>query len=430
MAPLSFQLIFSDGGGGGGGEAFWELCPIALVPYALNIPPEQVQLLVAPKLLNTNEEVIATAERVINENQIEGVVEYLPKDYFTYLKRVYGKSTPVSDKSLQVECDVRIISGYGFSGVDGGGIRLGRSTVTFQSIQPVASVLTVLDIGNAAFAVASFTDTYPSRSPSQFTPNYKKTTVLVDPPMLPIACDATNLRMAFRVGTDGQHLGPQFELEEDLPTMSVPLGNAVSACLLASVWDYVQGGRKGSLNKVFLHKYTHNLKLQYAPKGHTLKPYCDLSKLEALLDKEHVRIHEEAFHCELFQRQSEWFLTTTERPAKLHESQEAVAQEMVAFLVAWVQQQWHRSNPIHAGTPPPQNTPMVWKKISQMMGPFEYMLRHVYLEQDENSQLFVSTEDDGVELEVFALSCTGFEECLNKVLLKVETGSFEYDTGF
>lgn len=424
MAPLSFQLIFSDGGGGGGGEAFWELCPIALVPYALNIPPEQVQLLVARKLLNTKEEVIVTAERVINENQVEGAVEYLPKEYFTYFKLVYGKSTQVSEKSLQVDCDVRIISGHGFSGFDGGRIVLGRSTVTFGSIKPVASVLTVLDVCNAAFAVASFTDTYPSLSPAKFTTKYKTKTVFVDPPMLPIACDATNLLMAFRVGEDGQHVRPQFELEDDVAKMSVPVGDAVSACLLASVFDYVKGGRKGSLNNLFLHKYTNNLKLQYAPKGHKLKPYCDLSKLQALLDEEQVSINEEAFNCELFKRQSEWFLTT-ERAAKLHESQEAAAKEIVAFIVAWVQQ-WHRSHPINTGSP--QNTPMMWKKISRMMGSFEYMLREVYLEQKEDSNLFVSTEDDGVELEVFALSCTDLEECHNKVLLKVETGSFEYDS--
>ena len=126
-------------------------------------------MLVARKLLNTKQEVIATAERVINENQVEGAVEYLPKDYFSYFQPVYGKSTQVSDESLQVDCDIRIISGYGFIGFDVCRMILGRSTVTFGSIKPVASVLTFLDVSNAAFAVASFTDTYPSQSPSKYT---------------------------------------------------------------------------------------------------------------------------------------------------------------------------------------------------------------------------------------------------------------------
>ena len=104
------------------------------------------------------------------------------------------------------------------------------------------------------------------------------------------------------------------------------------------------------------------------------------------------------------------------------------AKEIVAFIVAWVQQ-WHRSQPINnTGISP--NTPNGVEKISRMMVPFVCMLRDVYLEQKEISNLLVSTEDDdGVEPEVFALSCTDLEECFNKVLLKVETDSFEYDMG-
>ena len=154
--------------------------------------------------------------------------------------------------------------------------------------------------------------------------------------MLPIACDATNLFMAFRVGVDGQHLRPQFELEEDVPKMSVPLGVAVSGCLLASVFDYVNGGRKGSLSTLFLEKYANTWKLQYAPKGHKLKPYRDLSKLQALLGEEQVSINIEAFNCELFKRQSEWFLTTTKRAAKLHKSSETAAKEIAGFILTWV----------------------------------------------------------------------------------------------
>ena len=168
MDPISVQLIFSDGGGGAGVESFWELCPIAFVPYALNISPEHVQLLIAPKLLNANEVVIHTAQRVINENQKEGYVKYLPQEYFDYFKLVYANATPINDENLQVDCHMRVISGHGFSGFDGGRIVLGRSTFTFGSIKPVASVLTVLDVCNAAFAVASFTDTYPLLNPSTF----------------------------------------------------------------------------------------------------------------------------------------------------------------------------------------------------------------------------------------------------------------------
>ena len=42
-----------------------------------------------------------------------------------------------------------------------------------------------------------------------------------------------------------------------------------------------------------------------------------------------------------------------------------------------------------------------------MMGSFESMLHDVYLEETENSNLLVSTEDDDcVKLELSALSCT------------------------
>lgn len=83
----------------------------------------------------------------------------------------------------------------------------------------------------------------------------------------------------------------------------------------------------------------------------------------------------------------------------------------------------------HGFSPGTTNTPILtwslveaqdaWTKLARMMGPHRRMLTHVYIEHNETThETCLSTEDEGIEIESWALSCESLSDDINPVSRK------------
>ena len=419
---FSVQLIYSDASGLEGKESLWEIYCAALFPFMYNVPAVQVEFVLASRFLNYAESVIDNVAKSANENQV-GPVKFLPSGYNDYFKAVYKAAKHVADVDLlSSPCSVRIISGQGFGGVGGGHIKCGKASIPFNEIGPIASVVTILDICNSAHAIAAFSKTYPD-DPKVFTGIYKKQIVFSDPPAFPVACDAFRSVWAFRIGEPKQSLKRNYDLETDLPLMSIPLGDAVTASLLAASFDYVVQGKKGSLDGLYIKKYTSLNTVYLGNPKHKLIPYCHLQALQDLLHGWHLTLNLDAFECQMFARQTEWFLTT-ERMMKLSLDQIELAQDISQYIVDWVCD-WHKRNRLASQALPEAES--TWLKIVDVMGPFSSLLNSIFLIQNEESGVVKeSTEEEGVPLEEWATSCVSLGRCFHAVCMKILSNSFTY----
>ena len=107
----------------------------------------------------------------------------------------------------------------------------------------------------------------------------------------------------------------------------------------------------------------------------------------------------------------------------LSDDQEGMAKDIVDFLVSWILS-WHNKHP--NSNVEPVEAQDAWTKLARMMGPHQRLLTHVYIEQNETTgQICLSTEDEGIEIESWALSCESLSDCIGPVSRKIETGSFE-----
>jgi hypothetical protein len=123
----------------------------------------------------------------------------------------------------------------------------------------------------------------------------------------------------------------------------------------------------------------------------------------------------------MFRRQKEWFLTF-ERVTSLSAEQDDLANEIVHFVVEWVRS-WHEENRDASKDLTEARTS--WEQILRMMGSFRRKLKSNFLEQDDREgKMTISTEEEGVELEMWATSCETLGQCRKMVALKILTGSF------
>eukprot|EP00977_Amphora_coffeiformis_P011790 scaffold2880_cov173-Amphora_coffeaeformis.AAC.7 len=421
-SSLTFQLIYSDGSSGNSKELLWEFYPLALAPFAFGAPAEQVHLFLDKRLLNFSDDVLASGVQTVGSSSIE-TVPYFPASYENYFKMVYRAARSVGDAKTLPPCSFRIITGHAFSGFTGGHLQFGTRIVPFADFRSAVSHLTILDTCNSAHAVASLTGNFPLDNPRRFNSKYRARQVFVKDPNLPIACDANPHVCAFRIGIIGQHLKERFVLNDDVPGMSLPFGDSVTSSVISAVGEYIQqrGECRHSLDDLFVAKY-RNLKKVYLAPDHTLKPFCNLQKLQELIDEQKMRINTAVFDCEMFHRQNEWFLTF-ERAVNLSFDQEDMAKDIVEFVSTWIIS-WHNKHP--NSNVESLEAQEAWTKLARMMGPHRRMLTRVYIEQNETTrQIYVSTEDEGIEIESWALSCESLRDCIGPVSRKIETGSFD-----
>ena len=85
--------------------------------------------------------------------------------------------------------------------------------------------------------------------------------------------------------------------------MSLPFGDSVTSSVIAAVGEYLQqpGDRCRSLDDLFVAKYSI-LKTVYLAPDHKLKPFCNLQKLQELVDEQKIQINMAVFDCEMFHK--------------------------------------------------------------------------------------------------------------------------------
>lgn len=195
------------------------------------------------------------------------------------------------------------------------------------------------------------------------------------------------------------------------------------SCVVTAVKSFVDGGYNGVLDDLFAEQYRNFKTVFLSAQMDSPSAHSDLSRLQALVEKKKLHINEDAYDCELFKRQNLWFLTT-ERPLRLVEGDDLIAESLVTFVVDTVKN-WHEQNPDMLQER--DGSKLAWKQLLTIFGRFQFKLKILYLEygQDEKS---LALTDDGIPLETFAVSCGDMPQCLQSVRRWIATGDLESDT--
>ena len=158
---VTLQLVYSDGGVRT--ELIKDLpnlYPIALLPFFLCLPSDQVELVMRSDFTYIDDEGLL-AVSVLLKKCFEGNVDLLPEGYHSYFVSIFRNSKgPMVVQETTPPPSIRVISGRGYGSFKGGSIRIGSDEVNFSNISP-ASVLTILDTCNAAHALACMTGKFP-----------------------------------------------------------------------------------------------------------------------------------------------------------------------------------------------------------------------------------------------------------------------------
>jgi hypothetical protein len=133
-----------------------------------------------------------------------------------------------------------------------------------------------------------------------------------------------------------------------------------------------------------------------------------------------LQINLQAYECELFRREKEWFLTT-ERALALSPDQGRLASYIINFVADQVKS-WHEKFPDSLEVL--KESEDAWKILSVFLGPFFHRLKTVVFEFDEGSNTLYRSPD-GIPLEEWALSCGGLPKCVELVGKIIETGELD-----
>lgn len=343
LEEVSVQLIYSEGQESAAIENFWHCYLIALAPFVLGVRSSQVELFLADGFCGLNSSKI-DAIAADNFMDAEGVVCFLPYAYKDYFKEIYARASPqVEDIATFPPRSIRIISGRGFGNYAGGHLVCGGKKVGFGELGSNATVLTILDICNSPHAVASFTGRYPISNPRKFNSRAKRAIFSQDTCIaIPIACDQNEAVWAFRIGYNGQHT---LHAQDSFRGMSAPFGYSVTCCILAAIKSFMANSLDDSitLDDLFYAKYSA-LRTSFLPvETRVLRPFSDLGGLQRLISSEVLQVNLQAYDCEFFRRENEWFLTT-ERALALSHDQDKLASGIIDFVADQVKS-WHELHP-------------------------------------------------------------------------------------
>jgi hypothetical protein len=253
LKEFSVQLVFSDAATRlVFRDAFYEFYTIALLPYMLGVPPDQVTLYLRDELYGFGDDLIdLEAEGMTVDSE-----KMLPAAYKNYFTTVYRQHTvAIADlhgKDLNLpQCSLRMISGHGFGNFRGGNIAIGRNSIPWPTLGTPATCLTVLDICNAAYAVAHMEGKQPKKR--QWHRFNKVTLFEDDNNVVPTICDKNDLTYAFRVGHHGQ--GQLASPEEGTKRMSKAVGDSVAASLLVAIKQFRDADGAESLDQLFCENF-------------------------------------------------------------------------------------------------------------------------------------------------------------------------------
>jgi hypothetical protein len=419
LEDVSVQLIYSEGPEPVAIENFWHFYLIALAPFVLGVPLSQVELFLADGFRGINSSKIdAIVADVFVDTQ--GVVEFLPAGYKDYFYDMYSRaSATVEDIATLPSRSIRIISGHGFGNYAGGHLICGGKKVAFSELGSNATLLTILDVCNSPHAVASLNKSYPISNPRKFNSRAKRALFSTELSM-PVACDQNEAAWAFRIGYKGQHsLQSQ---EDDFRGMSAPFGDSVTCCILAAIKSFLTDSLDDGINldDLFYAKYSA-LKTSFLPvETRVLRPFSDLGGLQRLVSSVVLQVNLQAYECEIFRRENEWFLTTG-RALALSPDQGRLASYIIDFVADRVKS-WHEKFPDSLEVL--KDSEDSWKRLRVSLGPFSHQLKIVAFEFDEGSNTLYRSPD-GILLEEWAFSCGGLPKCVELVGNIIETGELD-----
>ena len=192
LEEVTLQLVYSDGGVRT--ELIKDLpnmYPIALLPFFLGVPSDQVELVMRSDFAYIDDEGLL-AVSVLMKKCFEGNVDFFPEGYHSYFVSIFRNSKgPMAVQETtpnRTPPNIRVISGHGYGNYKGGSIRIGRDEVYFSNISP-ADTLTILDTCNAARALACMIGKFPD-NPRRF--NSRKRKNLFRDAEIPSLATATN----------------------------------------------------------------------------------------------------------------------------------------------------------------------------------------------------------------------------------------------
>ena len=419
LEDVSVQLIYSEGGQPAAIENFWEFYLIALVPFVLGVPRSQVELFLAAGFCGINASKIdAIVADIFMDPQ--GNVEYLPAGYKDYFYHIYSRASfNFEDIATLPSRSIRIISGHGFGNYSGGYLICGGKKVLFSKLGSNATVLTILDICNSPHAVASMNGSFPNRNPRKFN-NKAKQNLFSKELSFPVACDRNEAVWSFRIGYRGQHR--LLDQKNDFRGMSAPFRDSVAYCILAAIKSMLEDSlyHDSNLDDLFCAKYK-TLQTPFIPiPSQNLHPFSALSGLHQLISNKILNVNLQAYECELFQNNKEWFLTT-ERALALAPDEGMLASRIIDFLADQIKC-WHEKFPNSVEVL--KESEDAWERLRTCLGPFFYQLKLVAFELDEETNKLYRSPD-GVPLEEWAYSCGGLPKCVERVEETIETGKLD-----
>ena len=400
--------------------------PIALLPFFLGVPSDQVELVMRSDFAYIDDEGLL-AVSVLMKKCFEGNVDFFPEGYHSYFVSIFrnskGSMAVQETTPNGTPPNIRVISGHGYGNYKGGSIRIGRDEVYYSNISP-ADTLTILDTCNAAHALACMTGKFPDnlytsqhqftgRHPRQFNSRRRKN--LFRDAEIPIACDRNEYVWAFQIGSLGQHENPLSN--GGLTGMSLAFGDSVIWCILLALKLFTNDPTV-DLDAHFIQEYNKMNMSLLEVADHELLPFSRLGKLQRLFESGVLSIDTEAIdNCEILRRRQEWFLTT-EKPLELSGSDQEFAYLLIDHIVNRVLA-WHNSNP--DSIEKLDESEQAFKKILDTLGVHRSRLVRVRLEWNEEDNTVVQDEE-GTEFELWALSCAITPDCLYDVRQAVRNG--------
>lgn len=404
LAEFTVQLLFSDGGAPQYREIFWEFYAIAMTPFVLGIPSDQVELIIADQLRGFSSKVIQQE----NDDIMVDDAEIMPAGYKAYFESVYrnAKTTSIEDglaAPLRLNpCSLRVIAGHGYGNFGRGKISVGGRTIRYPDLGANATCLTILDICNAVYTVAHLEGKIPGKNKWH---RFNKAALFEGESKVPVICDKNDALWAFRVGYEGQHADLQ-EQKCSNGRMSKPIGDSIAASLLFSIKLLKEsGGENTTLDEIFHRTYT-SLKIDFLPEGvDRPNPHSSLGTLQSAIEDGIAPVNMKAFDCPFFRLQAEWFLTM-ERVLALTNEDDGVANEIITVvvdsIVAWYarhdEKSWYDDE-----------FPTEWRKLVNLMGPFRGKLTSIKLVATDDGRI-VGAKKEGLSLEAWGLSCGGLPE--------------------
>ena len=423
---ITVQLVFSDSGAPRFRETFYEFYAIALLPYVLGVPHDRVTLVLRDYLARFSDD---TIDEEHNSISVDGIPLF-SDDYKEYFKGVYRNAQAIGDLgehelSLPV-CSIRVICGHGHGHFGGGNIPIGHNKIRWPTLGAAPTHLTVLDICNAAYAVAHFEGETPHpKKWHRFDEDFFFET---DDLSVPVVCDKNPGTYAFRVGFDGQSASSN--PEAGTGRMSRSVGDAVVVSLLLAIKQFVESGFTRVLDELFCENcrlispalIPHEMKETGVPQEQIPKniegmsPYSNLTSLEASIRQGVVRINMDKFHCRFFALRAEWFLST-ERVRALSPGDRDLAEAIVSFVVDSLKKFYHKSEETEY-----HDSEVHWNTLIRRMGPFRGLLTAIRLEMDDCGNIIQSPK--GLPLKAWASSCAEMERIDSAVAKKIMTGSW------